>query len=236
MADVLRPTGAARGDPLADRLRQGAAALGLALSEGQVEALLAYGRLLDRWSRAYNLTAVRGLEAIVVRHLLDSLALAPFVEGERFLDVGTGAGLPGLVLAVAVPVGRWTLLDSGGKKVSFCRHAVMELGLRGVEVVQARLEDYRPLARFDRVTARAWGRLGALLRGAEPLLSPQGAVLAPKGAYPGEELAEVEPGRWRLEVHRLSVQGLDAERHLVVARRSVDAPGTWRRARDGDDA
>jgi 16S rRNA (guanine527-N7)-methyltransferase len=211
-------------DPFRERLRAGAAELAVALSEGQVEALLAYARLLDRWGRAYNLTAVRGLEAIVVRHLLDSLALAPFIAGERFLDVGTGAGLPGLVLAVAAPVGRWTLLDSGGKKANFCRHAVMELGLPGVEVVQARIEDYHPLARFDRVTARAWGRLAALLGAAAPLLSPEGAILAPKGAYPGAELAEVEPGGWRLDVHRLRVPGLDAERHLVVARRSADAP------------
>jgi 16S rRNA (guanine527-N7)-methyltransferase len=213
--EIAGPAGAG-----AERLVAGAAELGLPLDAHQVQALLSYARLLDRWGRAYNLTSVRGVEAIVGRHLLDSLSILPYLTGSRFLDVGTGAGLPGLVLAVAGAAGRWVLLDSVGKKARFCRQAVLELGLRGVEVAQVRLEDYRPEEPFDSVTARAWGPIGALLTLSGPLLRPGGRVLAMKGVYPSDELADPAVRGWQVEVVRLRVPGLEAERHLVVARRT----------------
>ncbi len=207
---------------LRERLVAGAAELGVPLEEGQVDALLAYLRLLGRWSRAYNLTSVTEPGEMVVRHLLDSLAVAPFVEGTRCLDVATGAGLPGLVLAVAGAEREWTLLDSNGKKARFCRQAVLELGLRRVEAVQARVEDYLPERPFDTVTARAWAPLAEVVRRLSRLVAPGGRILALKGVLPEAERAGLTDPPGPVSVHRLQVPGLAAARHLVVVR--VDAP------------
>ena len=146
------------------QLVSGAAELGIALGARQVEDLLGYLRLLEHWGRAYNLTSVKEPGERVTRHLLDSLAVAPYVRGERCLDVATGAGLPGLVLAVADGGRAWTLLDSAGKKTRFCRQVVLELGLKNVEVVQSRVEDFRPDRPYDTVTARAWAPLAEVVR------------------------------------------------------------------------
>jgi len=208
--------------PLAEVLASGAAELGVPLAAGQVETLLAYVRLLEKWGRAYNLTAVATPGAMVVRHLLDSLAIGPYLRGERCLDVATGAGLPGLVLAVAYPDRRWTLLDSSGKKTRFCRQAAIELGLATVEVVQARVEHFRPERSFDSVTARAWGRLEEVLGKVTRLVRPGGRILVMKGVYPAAELADLTHPSGPVSVHRLAVPGLAAARHLVVV--EVDAP------------
>ena len=207
--------------PLAEVLAAGAAALGVPLAAGEVETLLAYVRLLEKWSRAYNLTAVAGLEAMVVLHLLDSLAIGPYLRGDRCLDVATGAGLPGLVLAIADPGRRWTVLDSSGKKTRFCRQAVIELGLTSVEVVQARVEDFHPERPFDAVTARAWSRLDEVLGKVTRLVRPGGRILLMKGTHPAAELADLTHPPGAVSVHRLEVPGLAAARHLVVV--EVDA-------------
>lgn len=206
------------------RLVSGAAELGVPLEEGQVDALLAYLRLLGRWSRAYNLTSVIEPGEMVVRHLLDSLAVAPFVQGRRCLDVATGAGLPGLVLAVAGPAREWTLLDSNGKKARFCRQVVLELGLKQVEVVQSRVEDYLPERPFDTVTARAWAPLVEVVGRVSRLVAAGGRILALKGVLPEAELAGLANPPGPVSVHRLQVPGLAAARHLVVVR--VDAEST----------
>ncbi|MCU0234743.1 MAG: 16S rRNA (guanine(527)-N(7))-methyltransferase RsmG [Thermoanaerobaculales bacterium] len=151
--------------PAAERdLETGARTLGTPLGGETAARLLAYAALLIRWNRAYNLTAIRDPRAILARHLLDSLSILPWVRGPRLLDVGTGPGLPGIPLALADPGLSVTLLDANGKKVRFCRQCVIELGLTNVEVVQARVESYRPARGFDSVTTRAFADLHEVVR------------------------------------------------------------------------
>ena len=209
-------TAVSDGTDLRQQLVSGAAGLGTTLGARQVGDLLGYLRLLERWGRAYNLTSVKEPGEGVTRHLLDSLAVAPYVRGERCLDVATGAGLPGLVLAVADDRRAWTLLDSAGKKTRFCRQAVLELGLANVEVVQSRVEDFHPERPYDTVTARAWAPLAEVVRQVARLVRPGGRILALKGTLPEAELAELVDPRGPVSVHRLQVPGLRAERHLVV--------------------
>ncbi len=207
------------GRELAHRLASGGSALGLALSEPQIETLLAYLALIEHWNRAYNLTAVHGLEAMVARHLLESLALQPLLEGERVADVGTGAGLPGIPLAIASPALHFTLIDSALKKNRFLKHVVMKLGLGNVRVQRARVQDYRPAAGFDTVVSRAFAPLPRLLAAASHLCGACGSMLAMTAARPDADLRAL-PAGWSVEqVRRLSIPALEAERHVVVLRR-----------------
>lgn len=212
----------------ARRLAEGAVALGIALTPDQRDRLLAYLELLTRWNRTHNLTAVRDPDAMVTLHLLDSLACLPHVRGPRLLDVGSGAGLPGLVLAIAEPALEVTLLDAAAKRVRFLTQARIELGLGNVSVVHARAETFAPGAGFDTVVMRAVTRLAEGLALARPLLAPGGRLLMPKGRYPEAELAALEGSGLRVEVLPLAVPGLDAERHLVVLRdcRTIPSPPT----------
>ncbi|HET7358878.1 MAG TPA: 16S rRNA (guanine(527)-N(7))-methyltransferase RsmG [Rhodanobacteraceae bacterium] len=199
-------------------LRDGIAALGLELPAGAQARLLDYLELLQRWNRAYNLTAVRDPAQMVSRHLLDSLAIAPFVAGATLADLGSGAGLPGIPLAIATPARAVTLVDTNGKKARFLREAVRSLALDNVTVVQARVEDLD--GRFDCITARAFASLADMLAWGGHLLAGGGRWLAMKGRWPDDELAALPPG-FRLEAsHVLAVPGLDAERHLLVLRRT----------------
>jgi 16S rRNA (guanine527-N7)-methyltransferase len=195
---------------LGEQLRRGLGELGLALDEGKVSILLAYLELLVRWNRIYNLTAVREPAQMVTRHLLDSLAVAPHLHGNRLLDVGTGAGLPGLVLAVARPELDWVLLDSNRKKTRFCLQASAELGLARVQVVHSRLDDYRPSMPFSTVIARAFSQTTDWLWEALGVMAPGGRILLMKGAR------QVAGVRDCAKVIPLSVPGLPAGRHLVV--------------------
>lgn len=180
----------------------------------------AYLDLLSRWNRAYNLTAVREPAEMVAKHLNDSLAVLPYVHGTTVLDVGTGAGLPGLVLAMADPRLEVTLLDSNGKKTRFCEYAIDALGVDNARVVQSRVEDYRPGGAFDTVVSRAFASVPDFVRAAGALCAPDGRMLAMKGARPDDELAALPPG-WVVEaVHALDVPGLEAERHLAVLRKA----------------
>jgi len=197
-------------------LDEGVGRLGLALEGTQRERLLAFLALLAKWNRAYNLTAVRAPGEMVVRHLLDSLSLLPHLSGGRVLDVGSGGGLPGIPLAIAAPQRCFTLLDSNSKKTRFLIQAAAELGLENLSVVHSRVESYRPPHLFDTITARAYATLAELLESAGHLLAAGGRVLAMKGAYPAEELAAVPPPFRVVEVVRLEVPGLEAERHLVA--------------------
>jgi 16S rRNA (guanine527-N7)-methyltransferase len=207
---------------------RGSEALGVELPPAAPGRLGAYLELLARWARAFNLTAVREPGRMAVVHVLDSLAVAPHLSETRLLDMGTGAGLPGLVLAVALPDTRWTLLDANGKKVRFCRQAVAELGLGNVEVVQSRVEDYRPAAPFPAVISRAVGTLGAQWAAARHLLAPAGRLLLMKGARPEDEVAQVAALARCVKVTALIVPGLDAARHLVAVdaecARAADPP------------
>jgi 16S rRNA (guanine527-N7)-methyltransferase len=196
-------------------LRSGLAELGLMFSADEDKKLERFVELLEQWNRAYNLTAVRDPEEMVTKHLLDSLVLLPFVQQGPVLDVGTGAGLPGIPLAVSLPALCFTMLDSNGKKTRFVTHAVATLGLRNVEVVQARVEDYRPAEPFATVISRAFSSLQDFARMAGPACMSGGRLLAMKGVYPKQELDEIPAGFRLLAVHPLKVPGLDAERCVV---------------------
>ena len=199
-----------------DRLVTGSEALGLTLPAAATQKLVDYLELLARWNRVHNLTAVRDVSQMVPRHLLDSLAVWPHVHGASLLDVGSGAGLPGLPLAIADPAIEVCLLDARGKRIGFLRHVKTVLGLANVSIVHARVEDYRAERRFDTVIARAFSSIGNLLAAAGHLCAADGRVLAMKGAYPGEEIAAM-PAGWRLQqTLPLQVPLLDEQRHLLV--------------------
>lgn len=229
------------------RLDTGLAAMGTdidaALDGAGRDRLIAYLALLQRWNRAYNLTAVRDPLDMVPRHLLDSLAVLPWVTRGPVLDAGTGAGLPGIPLAVARPALSFVLLDGNGKKTRFVRQAVLELGLDNVEVVHSRLEAYRPKAKFVTITARAVASLSELFDSCAHLAAADARLLALKGRLPEQEIAaltettvpggavargdmpgsagrvsiQVSPRRPMLActVHALCVPQLDGERHLI---------------------
>jgi 16S rRNA (guanine527-N7)-methyltransferase len=180
------------------------------------QRLLAFVRLLAKWNSAYNLTAVRDPEEMVTRHLLDSLVLLPYVQGPRVLDIGTGPGLPGIPLAVARPDCAFTLLDANAKKTRFVTQAVGELGLKNVDVVQARVENYRPAQKFDTLVARAFSSIADMLENARHLCAPHGRFLAMKGVYPEAELAAIPADYAVSEVAALQVPGLKAARHLAI--------------------
>jgi 16S rRNA (guanine527-N7)-methyltransferase len=201
---------------LDDGLARMQPAVAAALDAGARARLIAFVALLARWNRAYNLTAVREPLQMVPRHLLESLALLPWLRDGPVLDLGTGAGLPGIPLAIARPGLAFALLDSNGKKIRFVQQAVLELGLGNAEVVQARVEAYRPQRKFATMTARALAPLTQLLGWCRPLAAPGARLLACKGPSAGDELAALEAGaRSSAAVHRLSVPGVDGERTLI---------------------
>lgn len=220
-ADVLSENG-----PIRQCLARGIVQLLPQAGADLVERQLRYLELLQHWNRTFNLTAVRAPLDMVIRHVLDSLTVHPYVRGERVLDVGSGAGLPGIPLALASPERSVVLLDSNGKKIRFLRQAVAELALPNVTVVQDRAERFRPARPFDTVIARAFADLPALLRIARPLLAPAGRVLAMKGREPGAELLRLAGEDVAWWCHRLEVPGLAAERCLIVLEPSPP-PASW---------
>lgn len=203
-------------DALAEALRAGLSELRIPVpSAGQVDALVSYLLLLERWNRAYNLTSVKDPGQMVTRHLLDSLSVAPWVRGP-LLDAGTGAGLPGIPLAVMLPHVEVTLLDSSGKKVRFLNHVCRELGLENARPVQERLESFSPGVVFGDIVSRAFSGLAAFARAARRLAGPTTQLLAMKGRYPSEELADLPDWIRVRSVEKLAVPGLQEERHLVI--------------------
>ena len=199
------------------RLQAGIAELGLAPGAEASERLLDYLELLARWNAAYNLTAVRDPTEMVERHLLDSLAVAPYVRGDSLADLGTGAGLPGIPLAILAPERHHVLIDSNGKKTRFLREAVRTLGLANVRVEQTRVEDAR--GQYDCITARAFATLGEMLDLGGHLLAPDGVWLALKGLLKKEEILGVPAGFVVAEVKPLTVPGLGAARHVAIIKR-----------------
>lgn len=201
---------------LAGELAAGIVALGVDVAAGAQQRMLDYLALVGKWNQSYNLTAVREPGKMLTHHLLDSLAVLPHVIGNRILDVGSGAGLPGIPLALARPEWRVTLLDANHKKATFLRQAIIELKLDNAEVVCERVETWTPPQPFDTVVSRAFSDLAEFLALAGRLCARTGIVIAMKGIYPHEELAQL-PGNFRLRnVVSLRVPGLDAERHAAL--------------------
>ena len=202
---------------IASQLQEGLRAMDIPLEAPAQDRLVAYLQLIGKWNKVHNLTAVREPGQMVVLHLLDSLSVLPHLAGARtILDVGTGAGLPGIPLAIARPDLAVTLLDSSHKKATFLRQAKAELALANVEVACERVENWRPAALFDIVVSRAFAELADFVVQAGHLVAPGGAMLAMKGVYPFEELARV-PASHRVEnVVALTVPTLEAQRHLVL--------------------
>ncbi|MCH4811266.1 16S rRNA (guanine(527)-N(7))-methyltransferase RsmG [Vreelandella neptunia] len=200
---------------VAPRLDQGLSQLGIAVDEHQREQLLGLLALLHKWNRAYNLTAVRDVNDMVSRHVLDSAVVLPYVQGPRLLDVGAGPGLPGIVLAILAPELDVTLLDSNGKKVRFQRQAVMELGLKNVSPVQARVEEFENDA-FDQVISRAFASLVDFVTLTRQLPGAEGQWLAMKGPGADEELRDLPPGIRLHQRHLLEVPFEAAQRQLLI--------------------
>ena len=209
-------------------LNSGVSALGLP-TEPLVTRLLDYLALLTRWNGTYNLTAIRDPAEMVPKHLLDSLSIWPYVRG-HLADIGSGAGLPGIPLALALPDCRITLIESNGKKARFLREAQRQLGLANLRVAESRAESYVSPERFDCLVSRAFGSLAQFVRVGGHLLSENGRLLAMKGQSPGDEIAAL-PAGWRIaSVHALDVPGLDAQRHLVVIERDRTGIGNMETA------
>lgn len=202
-------------------LTDGLGMLGVASTPEVIERLLVYVETLRRWNTAYNLTAVRRLPDIVTRHLLDSLAVAGAITGP-LIDVGSGAGLPGLPLAITAPDRAVTLLDSNGKKVRFLRNVVQTLELRNVNVIQTRVQSWMPEGRYTCVVSRAFARLGAFIDASAHLASDNGRWFAMKGRIDPDELAEIPEGYHILAVKPLRVPNLPASRNLVIVSRTND--------------
>ena len=196
-------------------LMEGARAFGLDLDEAQAAKLTAHLDLVDEWGERMNLTAIRERSQQVTKHVLDSLSVAPWLKGKRVADIGSGAGFPGIPLAIVRPDVHFALVESTGKKCRFLEHVRDTLGLTNVEVVQSRAEAYRPELRFDTVLARAVGPVVDLVKNAGPLVAGGGRLLAMKGRYPEEDLARKLSGWKVVAVHPLHVPDLDEERHLV---------------------
>lgn len=197
------------------QLHEGIAALGLDLSAEKEGRLMAYLRLMAKWNRIYNLTAIRDEAEMVSHHLLDSLTMVPYVQGlDSLADVGSGAGLPGIPLAVACPGVKITSIETVEKKVAFQQQAKIELKLDNFTVLGARVE--KTQGQFAAVTSRAFAELADFVNWSGHLLRPGGHLLAMKGIYPEEEIARLPVGWQVAESHVLTVPGLDVQRHLIV--------------------
>ncbi|WP_028388869.1 16S rRNA (guanine(527)-N(7))-methyltransferase RsmG [Legionella fairfieldensis] len=207
---------------LQQKLIAGIEQLGLQIA---VDPLLHYLTLLQKWNQTYNLTAIRDLENMIPRHILDSLAIMPWIQGERVLDVGTGAGLPGIPLALARPDLNVVLLDSNGKKTRFLQEVKRHLKLNNIEIIQNRAENYRPAFDFDTVTSRAFSELAQMLKWTHHLISKKGIWLAMKGHYPENELTDID---LPYKVHTYTVPELGSERCCVIIE-NTDKDSLWRR-------
>ncbi|HBI5397533.1 TPA: 16S rRNA (guanine(527)-N(7))-methyltransferase RsmG, partial [Salmonella enterica] len=189
---------------------------GISLTDHQKTLLVAYVDMLHKWNKAYNLTSVRDPNEMLVRHILDSIVVAPYLQGQRFIDVGTGPGLPGIPLAIVLPDAHFTLLDSLGKRVRFLRQVQHELKLENITPVQSRVEAYPSEPPFDGVISRAFASLNDMVSWCHHLPGEKGRFYALKGQLPGDEIALL-PDNFSVEsVEKLRVPQLEGERHLVI--------------------
>jgi 16S rRNA (guanine527-N7)-methyltransferase len=196
------------------------------VSDEQQTKMLQYLELLTRWNQAFNLTAIREPAQMVWLHLVDSLVITPFIHGVRIIDVGTGAGLPGIPLALTMPDKQFVLLDSNSKKTRFLTQAKLELGLKNIEIIHSRCEDLQPGTtiqgsneRFDTIVSRAFSSIPVMLAKTQHLLADNGVFLAMKGTYPAAEIQDI-PQEFQVSgTHKLAIHGLDADRHVVCIAR-----------------
>ncbi len=203
-------------DTLQRLLGEQLTALPFSVPEAAAVRFVQFVLLLHKWNGVYNLTSVRDVKLMLTRHILDSIVIHPFLQGQQILDVGSGAGLPGIPLAILNPQLHFTLLDSNNKKTRFIQQAVTEMGLENVSVVTDRVEAFQSEQRFDTVTARAYSAIENLIAGVQHLLSEDAVILAMKGTYPLAELESIPQGFRIDRVEPLQVPGMDAERHLVI--------------------
>lgn len=221
-------------DRLHQQLIRGAAEMSVMLTAVQIEKLLTYIREFEKWNKAYNLSAVRDIQQMVARHLLDSLSVVPWFASQktgdqktgtlkkfpltRIIDVGTGGGLPGIPLAIMFPEMQFTLLDSNGKKTRFLFHVKTLLGLTNVTVENRRVEEFAPTEKFQGVISRAFASLQDMTEGCANLIEPDGIFIAMKGLFPEDELAPISDKIELLETIKLVVAETDGERHLLIMR------------------
>jgi 16S rRNA (guanine527-N7)-methyltransferase len=205
----------------AEELSRGARQLGIDLSDSQHSQLLAYLALLIKWNKAYNLTAVRDPDEMVSRHLLDSLSVVPFIAGDRWLDVGSGGGMPGIPLAILFPEMKVTVLDSNGKKTRFLTQVKLELKLDNLEVIHSRVEAFKPELPFTGIVSRAFSSLEDFTEWTRHLGDTDTRWLAMKGLHPADELVAL-PTDFHLDsAHALTVPGCQGQRHLLILRRTA---------------
>lgn len=202
-----------------NKLSQLLNAANISLTDQQKQQLVGYVELLHKWNKAYNLTSVRDPQQMLVRHILDSVVVEPHLQGERFIDVGTGPGLPGIPLAIVRPQSHFTLLDSLGKRVRFLRQVQHELGLTNITPVQSRVEEFPAEPPFDGVISRAFASLEDMLNWCHHLPGPSGRFYALKGVRPDDEITALPAGFTVEKMEALHVPELDGERHLVIIRR-----------------
>ena len=195
-----------------DRLKQGIQKLNLNISAETQDKLMAYLRLMQKWNKAYNLTAIRGLDDMVIKHLLDSLSILPYIDQSPVLDVGTGAGLPGIPLALCLPDHQFVLLDSNGKKTRFLTQVKIELAIENIDIIHSRIEEYQSDNGFEIITCRAFAALNTILDRTQHLVTSTTRIMAMKGKEAMPDLAE---GYCQQAVYKLQVPWLDEERHLI---------------------
>lgn len=201
-------------------LKEGAASLGLAFNEQVFSSLDKYLELLIKWNSSFNLSGISNPQEMVSRHLLDSLAVSPFLNAETIADIGTGAGLPGIPLAIANPDKKFILVDSNGKKTRFLFQAKLALNLANVSIENCRIEHYQSKQQIDIVVSRAFASLSDMADKTSHLLSPSGFMLAMKGRYPALEIEELGDSCSIMKVEELRIPGEEGERHLVFMQRA----------------
>ncbi len=204
---------------LLDQLQTGLRALGEDPDTHPCAGYLAYIELLHKWNRAYNLSGIRHKEQMLTHHVLDSLSLLPYLHGVSGLDVGSGAGLPGFLLALARPDMSWVLLDSSEKKARFMNQAILEFGLPNVEVIRTRIEDYRTQSLFSSIVSRALMSAVEFCRHTQDLLGEQGRIILMKGRMAKDEMQSLDTRYFSVVCNPLDVPGVDAERHVLLIER-----------------
>lgn len=195
--------------------KRGIAALDIEITGAQLDKLKQYVSLLQRWNKTYNLTAIRDPNEMIPAHIFDSLVVAPYIEGKQCLDVGSGAGLPGIPLAILQPDRHFTMLDTNGKKTRFIQQAIIDLGLGNADVVQSRVEEWQPEHKYAGIISRAFSSISDFINGCHMHLAEGGTFYAMKGQFPHEEMALLPDGFALVGQHALEVPFLTGERHLL---------------------